>query len=76
MVNLEDKRFKMIDAKLTPGILIYDKFSEEVICEICTGNKQITEYAAIAVWRLIHGDNELFKLLHDDYKANFGDCDE
>ena len=71
---VDSKRFKMIDAKLTPGIIIYDKFSEEVICEICTGNKQITEYAALAAWHLLHGNNELFKLLHDDYKANFGEC--
>lgn len=71
--NFNDKRFKLLDSKVSPGISIYDKFHEDLAAELCTGNKQITRYAAIAVWRILHGDTQLIELCHDDYVSCFGE---
>lgn len=65
-------RIKIIDSKLSPGVCIYDKFKDEVIVEVCTGNKQITEYIIVAAWRLLGGDDILFEELREDHSKFFG----
>lgn len=71
--KFDDQRLKIIDSKVTPGVSIYDKFHEDIIADLCTGNKQLTQYAVIAVWKILHGDKELIEYCHEDYVECFGE---
>lgn len=51
---MESERWKTINSKLSPGIVIYDKLLDKVSIEIATGNKQIDEYIAKAAYLCIH----------------------
>ena len=51
---MESERWKTIDSKLSPGIVIYDKLLDKVSIEIATGNKQMNEYIAKAAYLCIH----------------------
>ena len=51
---MESKRWKTINSKLSPGVVIYDKLLDKVAIEIATGNKQIDEYIAKASFLCIH----------------------
>lgn len=51
---MESERWKTINSKLNPGIVIYDKLLDKVSIEIATGNKQIDEYIAKAAYLCIH----------------------
>ena len=50
----ESERWKIIDSKLSPGIVIYDKLLDKVAIEISTGNKQINEFMAKACFLCMH----------------------
>lgn len=64
---MESERWKTIDSKLNPGIVIYDKLLDKVAIEISTGNKQINEYIAKAAYLCIHDSKFL------DYVMSYGD---
>ena len=51
---MESERWKTINSKLSPGVVIYDKLLDKVSIEIATGNKQIDEYIAKAAYLCIH----------------------
>ena len=50
----ESKRFKIMNSKISPGQMVYDKLLDKVAVDIATGNKQIDEYIAKASFLCIH----------------------
>ena len=59
----ESKRWKIIDSKLTPGIMIYDKLLDKVAVDIASGNKQIDEVMARVCYECIHNSDFLAEMM-------------
>ena len=53
------KRFRLLDSNVSPGLMIYDKITDMIILDICTGNKQIDEIIAKTAWEIIHNGDFL-----------------
>lgn len=52
--DYESARWKILESQLNPGVMIYDKLLDKVSVDIATGNMQIDEYIAKAVYLCIH----------------------
>lgn len=50
----ESERFKIMNSKLSPGVMIYDKLLDKVSVDIATGNKQIDEIMAKTCFMIMH----------------------
>ena len=55
----ESERFKIMNSKLSPGVMIYDKLLDKISVDIATGNKQIDEIMVKACFELMHNPNFL-----------------
>lgn len=60
----ESKRFKIMNSKLSPGIMIYDKLLDKVSVDSATGNKQIDEIIAKTTFQIIHNP-DFFQYIKD-----------
>ena len=59
----ESERFKIMDSKLSPGIMIYDKLLDKVSVDIATGNKQIDEIMAKTCFLIMHDHEFLHEIM-------------
>lgn len=50
----ESERFKIMNSKLSPGVMIYDKLLDKVSVDIATGNKQIDEIMVKTCFMIMH----------------------
>lgn len=59
----ESERWKIVNSKISPGVMVYDKLLDKVAVDIASGNKQIDEIMARVCFECIHNSDFLADMM-------------
>lgn len=64
-----NERFRIMKPRNSQNVYLYDKVLDDIVIEICTGNKQMNMIMMQACYQLMHGAESLdLKSLMEDSK--------
>lgn len=69
--DYESVRFKILNSKISSGLMVYDKITDKIVVDIATNNKQIDEFIVKAVFLCIHDQDFLQKVI--EWECKFDD---